>query len=457
MKRLTSLCLAAFVAFYLVASVGATPSDISKSGANSATPAAAQAASFNADKATQEWLNTMSPEARAKSDAYFEGGYWLILWDLVVTLVIAWIFLGTRLSVRMRDLAERLVPWKWLQTAIYAAQYIVLSTLIGLPWAIYEGWFREQQYGMSNQNLTGFLGDQLTGLIIGLIFGVIAIPVVYAVIRKATRSWWIWGALVGIVFIVFSVAIGPVYLEPAFNKFYPLKESPLKEQILSMARANGIPAKDVYEFDASKQTKRMSAHVSGLGGTTQISLNDNLMNRGSPEEVKAVLGHEMGHYVLHHVFHGIVEFSILIVIAFAFIKWAFDKVRLRWGAGWGIRDVGDTAGLPLFVALFATYMFVLTPVGNTLTRTQEAEADSFGLNTAREPDGFAQAAIHLSEYRKMEPGTLEEIVFYDHPSGYYRIHKAMVWKAEHLNDADIAAYDAAHPTIAMPPEPAPQK
>lgn len=451
MKRLISTLLAAFTLFYL-ASALAVPNTPSKPDASPAASAAA-VQHFDADEATREWLATMSPEARAKSDAYFEGGYWLILWDFVVALVVAWLFLGTRLSARMRDLAERITRLRWLQTLIYAAEYVVLSTLIGLPWAIYEGWFREQQYGMSNQTLGGFLGDQFTGLIIGLIFAVIAIPIVYAVIRKFTRTWWIWGAVVGMVFIVFSVAIGPTYLEPAFNKFYPLKDGPEKQQILSMARANGIPATDVFEFDASKQTKRMSAHVSGIGGTTQISLNDNLINRGSPEEVQAVLGHEMGHYVLNHVFHGIFEFSILIVIGFAFVKWAFDKVRTRWGAGWGIRDVGDTAGLPLLAALFSVYMFVLTPVANTLTRMQEGEADIFGLNAARLPDGFAQAAIHLSEYRKMEPGPIEEFVFYDHPSGYHRIHRAMVWKAEHLNDADIQAYDAAHPTIAMPPEP----
>ena len=454
MKRLMLTVLAALTLLSVSTAYAAPAVEASKPGASPATSTTASPAKhFDADEATREWLNTMSPEARAKSDAYFEGGYWLILWDFVVTLIVAWLFLGTRLSAKLRDLAERITRLRWLQSVIYAAQYILLSTLFTLPWAIYEGWFREHQYGMSNQALGGFLGDQFTGLVIGLIFGVIAIPIVYAVIRKFTQSWWIWGAVVGIVFIVFSVAIGPTYLEPAFNKFYPLKESPLKDQILSMARANGIPATDVYEFDASKQTKRMSAHVSGIGGTTQISLNDNLIDRGSPEEVKAVLGHEMGHYVLNHVFHGIFEFSILIVIGFAFVKWAFDRVRMRWGADWGIRDVADVAGLPLLAALFSVFMFVLTPVNNTLTRMQEAEADIFGLNTARLPDGFAQAAIHLSEYRKMEPGAVEEWVFYDHPSGYHRIHRAMVWKAEHLNDADIQAYDAAHPMIAMPPEP----
>jgi len=446
MRRLCMFLVAAVTAFYLI-NAAAAPQNTSKPDANPATVSAP--AAFDADKATQAWLDTMSPAARAKSDAYFEGGYWLILWDFVVTLVVAWLLLGTGLSVRLRDFNERLVRFKWLQTALYAIEYIVFTTVVTLPWSLYEGYFREHQYGMSNQDMGAFMGDQAKGLIVSLILGTVALVIIYAVVRKTPRSWWIWGALVGIVLSVFIIAIGPVYLEPVFNKFYPLANGPLKQQILSMARANGIPAKEVFEFDASKQTKRMSAHVSGLFGTTQISLNDNLINRGSPEEVKAVLGHEMGHYVLHHVFHGIVEFGVLIVVGFAFLKWSFEKLRSRWG----IREVGDPAGLPLLAALFATYFFVLTPVTNTLTRTREAEADIFGLNTSRQPDGFAQAAIHLSEYRKMEPGTLEEIFFYDHPSGYHRIHRAMVWKAEHINDPDIVAYDAAHPKIEMPSEP----
>ncbi|HSN17832.1 MAG TPA: M48 family metallopeptidase [Gammaproteobacteria bacterium] len=457
MKRVMLPVFAALALFYWGATYAAPSMQTSKSGASpaAATPASAApvAKRFDADDATRQWLDTLSPEARAKSDAYFEGGYWLILWDFVVSVIVAWLLLGTGLSRRLRDFNERLLRVRFLNTALYVIEYTVFTSVVSLPWALYEGYFREQQYGMSNQDLGAFLGDWAKGLVVGLILGTIALTVIYAVIRKTPRTWWIWGSLVGVVFIVFGVAIGPTYLEPVFNKFYPLKESPLKEQILSMARANGIPATDVYEFDASRQTKRMSAHVSGIGGTTQISLNDNLINRGSPEEVKAVLGHEMGHYVLNHVFHGIVEFSVLIIVGFAFLKWAFEWVRIRWGANWGIRDVGDVAGLPLLAVLFSTYMFVLTPVNNTLTRTQEAEADIFGLNTSRQPDGFAQAAIHLSEYRKMEPGKWEEIFFYDHPSGYHRIHRAMVWKAEHLGDPDIQAYDAAHPKIEMPPEP----
>jgi STE24 endopeptidase len=406
-----------------------------------APPAAA--ARFDADAATAAYLATMTAASRARSDAYFEGGYWLILWDFVIGLLLAWALLGLRLSAGMRDFAARLTRLSWAQTALYAIQYFILTALVTLPWAAYEGYFREHQYGMSNQSLSDWLGDQAKGLVITLIFGTIAVVAIYAVIRRLPKTWWLWGSLVAIAMVIFQVAIGPTYLEPVFNRFYPLAESPLKQRILSLARANAIPVDQVYEFDASKQTTKMSAHVSGLAGSAQISLNDNLMNRASPEEVEAVLGHEMGHYVLNHIYKSVVEIGVLVVIGFAFASWGFGRV-LRVGARWGVRDVADLAGLPLLIALFTVYGFVLTPVFNTITRTQEAEADAFGLNAVRQPDGFAQAALHLSEYRKMRPGPVEETIFFDHPSGWNRIHRAMVWKAENISTADIAAYDALH-------------
>ena len=413
--------------------------------ASSVQASAAHAPAFNVAAATDAYMAELTPAQRANSDAYFEGGYWLILWDLLVTLGVAWLLLGTRLSARMRNLAERVTRWRWLQTAIYAVQYIVLVTLLTLPWNLYEGYFREHQYGLSNMSIGAWLGEQATGLMVELILATLALVVIYAVVRKATRSWWLWGAGVAIVFAIFVATIAPVYISPLFNTYKSLADSPLKAQILSMARANGIPATDVYWFDASRQSKRISANVSGMFGTTRISLNDNLLNRSSPAEVKAVLGHEMGHYVLNHVYKGIVFFGIIIVLAFAFVRWGFGWAERRWGERWQLRGIGDVAGLPLLAALFAIFMFVMTPVTNTITRTMEAEADAFGLNAARQPDGFAQAAVQLSEYRKMHPGPVEEFLFYDHPSGWQRIHRAMIWKAENLDDPAVRSGSAIAP------------
>jgi STE24 endopeptidase len=186
-------------------------------------------------------------------------------------------------------------------------------------------------------------------------------------------------------------------------------------------------------MDASKQTTRMSANVSGFGSTMRITLNDNLLRRGSAEEIQMVMGHEMGHYVLNHVYKGMMFFLILTVAGFAFLKWSLAWSLARWGESWQIRGITDTAVLPLVVLLGSIFFLAMTPVLNTFIRSQEYEADMYGLNATRQPDGFAQAAIHLGEYRKMSPGQLEEWVFYDHPSGRNRIRAAMRWKAENLS------------------------
>ena len=208
-----------------------------------ATPAAdaPAAAHFDAEAATAAYIATIPPKALARSDAYFEGGYWLQLWDLVVGLAVAWLLLGTGWSRRVRDFAERATRFKWLQATIYGAIYILLITLLTLPWAAYEGYFREHQYGMSNQDLAGWLGDTGKELIINLVFGALAVTVIYAVMRKLARTWWLWGAAFVVFLLAFQTLISPILLEPVFNKFYPLADGPLKQQILSLARANEIP------------------------------------------------------------------------------------------------------------------------------------------------------------------------------------------------------------------------
>ncbi len=287
---------------------------------------------------------------------------------------------------------------------------------------------------MSNQTFAAWGGEWLKGMGLGLVLGGLALTALYGVLRKAPRTWWLWGALVSLLFLVVGIALGPVFIEPIFNKYTELRDPALRDPILSLARANGIPAEHVYVVDASKQTKRVSANVAGLFGTTRIALNDNLLRRTSPAGVKAVMGHEMGHYVLHHVSKSILFFGVVLVAGFAFLRWGFDRAAARWGEKWGLRGVTDPAGLPLLVALFSLYGFVLTPIINTHIRTGESEADIFGLNAAREPDGMAEVALQLSEYRKLDPGPVEEWVFFDHPSGRNRIAMAMRWKAEHLGD-----------------------
>ena len=382
------------------------------------------------EAATMAYMARISPAARARSDAYFEGKYWFSLWNLLITAGMMWFLLATGCSNAMRNWAERVTRFEALQTMLYAVGFTVLTAFISMPFTVYTDFYREHQYGLATQTFWPWFGEQMIGLGVSTVLNALALTAIYAVVRRATRTWWLWGSLVGLAFLVFAIAIGPVFIDPLFNKYQPLADSPVKQRILSLARANGVPVTDVYEFDASKQTTRISANVSGFAGTTAIRLNDNLMKRCTPAEILAVLGHEMGHYVLNHISKAIVTFGVLIVVGFAFVSWSFGWVLRRWGAGWGVRDVSDVAGLPLAATLFVLYSFVITPIVNTAIRVNEIEADLFSVNATREADGFAEVGLKLSEYRKVDPGPIEEIIFYDHPSPRNRIFAAMRWKAE---------------------------
>ena len=391
---------------------------------------AAKVDKFDAVAATKVFMNRLQGEARAKSDAYAEGGYWLLLWNLLYGLVVAWLLLSTRLSARIRDFAERCTHRQIPQSLIYAFAYVPLTALLTLPITFYEGFYREHQYGLSNLTFLSWLGEAGIGVGVDMVITGIAIAGLYAILRRVPQTWWAWGAVAGAGFIMLLMMAGPVFISPLFNTFKPLPPGPIRDDILSMARANGIPVDNVYYSDASKQTKRVSANVSGLFGTTRITLNDNLLNRTTPAEIRAVMAHEMGHYVLNHSLKHTVSFSLLLLGGLLFVKFTWDWAAARFGGRFGVRSIADPAGFPLLAALFLVYIFLATPVYKTIIRTAEVEADLFGLNAAREPDGFAEAIFKLAEYRKLEPGAAEEFIFFDHPSGYNRIFAAMRWKAE---------------------------
>jgi STE24 endopeptidase len=389
---------------------------------------------FDPVAATNAYLAKVPPDKKAKSDAYFEGGYWLILWDFLASSCIFILLLATGLSARMRDWAERVTRFKPIHTFTYWVEFLIFTSVITFPLDVYEGFVREHKYGLATQTFGPWLGDQLKGLAVGVVFGGLLLMALYGIVRRLPRTWWIWGAATSLVFLTFFALIAPVYVAPLFNKYTRLEDPAIRDPILSMARANGISAKDVFVQDASRQSTRVSAFVTGFLGTERIVLNDNLLTRCSLAEIEAVMGHEMGHYVMHHAYKGLMFFGIILVLAFAFLSRSSEWALKRWGDKWRTHSAGDLAALPLFAFLILAFLFVLTPIDNSYSRTEEYEADIFGLNAAREPDAEAEVDLKLADYRKLDPGALEEIIFYDHPSGRVRIYAAMRWKAEHLHE-----------------------
>ncbi|HLZ14206.1 MAG TPA: M48 family metallopeptidase [Candidatus Acidoferrum sp.] len=387
---------------------------------------------FNAEAATNAYLAQIPAGARERSDAYFEGGYWLILWDFLYGVVLYFILLKFRVSAGMRNIAERLARFKPLQTFIYWVEFLVVSSILGFPLGVYEGFFREVKYGLATQTFGPWMWDQTKILMVNALLGGLLVMALVGIVRRLPNTWHIWGSIVTIAFLILGVMLAPVYIFPLLNTFKALDDPAVTRPVLRLARANGISVEKVYEVDASKQSTRMSANVSGFGKTMRITMNDNLLRRGSPEEIESVMGHEMGHYVLNHIPKDMLFLSVVTVIFFSVLKGSLTWSLSRFGDGWGLRGVTDPAVIPLVFLIGSIFFFVLTPITNTQTRTSEREADMYGLNASRQPDGFAQAAIHLGEYRKMSPTPLEEFVFFDHPSGRNRILAAMRWKAENL-------------------------
>ncbi len=392
---------------------------------------------FDAQAATKAYLAKVSGEARAKSDAYYEGGYMLQLVDLIYALAIAGLLLWLQISTRIRDWVEERTHSRSYQVMLYAAAYVALTTVAALPLTLYEGYFREHGYGLSNQSLTSWLGDFGIQFAITLVTMVLFLPVLYAVMRRARETWWIWGAGLAIAFQILMLVIYPVFIAPLFNQYTPLPDGAVKARILSLARANDVPAENVWLVDASRQSNRISANVSGFLGTTRIALTDNLLKQGSADEVLAVMGHEIGHYAMGHTLRLLLMMGLVTIVGFAFVNWAFLIACDIFGGQWQVRKISDVAGLPLLAALSAIFFFLATPVTNSISRTTEFQADIFGLNAVRKPDAFATVMLKLSTYRKLEPGRWEEAIFFTHPSGRTRIETAMRWKKEHIADADI--------------------
>src|SRR5437660_7770210 len=403
--------------------------------------------SFDPVEATKAWLSTVPADKRAKSDAYFEGGYWLILWNFLAIVAISIFLLQSRISARLRDFAERTTAFKAMQVVSYGIPYFILAWVLSFPLNAYEYFFREHQYGMATQNFAQWFREELIGLSVTLVAGAILLIALYAVFRRAPRAWWIWGTIVAVIFSSIGNFIAPLYVEPLFNTYKPLEDPAIRNPILAKARANEIPVTQVFKVDASRQTIKISANVAGFLGTTRIALNDNLLKQCTLPEIRSVMAHEMGHYVLNHGIKLTLYFGIFFLVGFALTRALFESAVRRWGNRWGVRGVADPAGLPLLALILSAFFFVLTPFSNTVTRATEREADVFGINTAREADGMAKVALKLGVYRKLDPGPVEEFIFFDHPSGRARIRVAMDWKAAHLPAGDV---DTGGPATGTP-------
>ena len=438
MKTLLAVVVAALVAALLWGSItGAQPE-----GQRIATRTTAAEpdwyAALPADPAaaTKAYLDRVPAEVRARGDEYIDGRYVALAGRLATLVVAVALIMFTGAAARMRALARRAARRAWLQDALFATFLFTVLFVLNLPVETYAGYVRLRRAGFSQRSYADWLSDQVLSWAVITAFFVVGIMLIMALIRRRPRSWAGWATLVYLVLSSVYILISPQYIEPLFNKITPLSDGPEKRAILSLARANGVPASDVYVADASRQSNLLSAHVSGFAGSAQIVLDDNTIAKTPKPEFELVMAHELGHYVLAHTEKFIVFNTLVAGLGFLFVGWLAQRLIARYGARWRVDSLGDTAAMPLFWGVWLLWGFLSLPITNSITREQEAEADIFGINASQQPLGLAEFMIRDSDAAKLGPSPLEEVFFYDHPSVRNRIAMAMRWRAEHLPEAN---------------------
>lgn len=384
---------------------------------------------FDPAAATAAYLAQLPPEAHAKAVAYTQGGHWLLLWGALVTILVGLLVLRSGLLVRLRARIEGRKARPWLAAAAVLALYALLETLLTLPWTIYSEWWRETAYGLTSQPLGGYLAELTLNTFIVLIVSVLLFSLLYWLIRRTAERWWLWGGGLVTGFIIVMMVLAPVFVQPLFNTYREAPAGPVRDAIVEMAVAGGVPHDKIYIYDGSKQSNRYTANVSGLFGTAQIAMSDVMFAKGADlAEVKAVVGHEMGHYVHVHSIWMALTFGGLALVSFFLVDRLFAPVVRLTGAK-GVTGLSDPAGFPAISIILAVLGLLGAPIIFSVTRAVETDADRYSLQHVNEPDGLARALVKTIEYRAATPSKLEETLFYDHPAVGSRVRMAMDWKA----------------------------
>ena len=379
---------------------------------------------------TARYIDGLGPAALQKAHDYTVGKEWMLLWGLVVAAIVTWLIvrsgildkLGSKLADRRRN----------LRAFVIAAVYFVLSTLLMAPWSIYANWWREKSYGRTSQPLGDFIFQNSIAMVITAVVGGIFLMLLYMLIRKAGRTWWLWSGGLTAIVLAFLMLLAPVLIEPLFNKYEPVPPGTVRDAVVEMAGRAGVPPDKVYMYNGSRQSNNFTANAGGVGSTARVAISDVALKSASLEEVRAVTGHEIGHYVLKHSWWGIRFFSVLAIVLF----WLAEKLYPRFARAFGSdAPIEDPRGVPVLVFTASLLGLLTLPFLNTFARTLETQADQYSLETENLPDALSSALVKTAEYRYPRPGRFEEFVFYDHPSVEARVHRAMEWKAVHPANA----------------------
>ena len=381
---------------------------------------------FDPRLATAQYIDSLGAANLQKAHDYTVGGHWILLWGLVVSALVTWLIVRSHVL----DRVERGLPEKRKSLRVFAvsAVYFLVASLLTLPWTLFAEYWREKGYGRTSQPLGDFLGQQALALAITTVLLSLFMIGLYWLIRRTGRRWWLWSGALTAVVLAFVMLLSPILIEPLFNKYQPIPAGPVHDAVAEMAGRAGIPESKIFLFDGSRQSNNFTANAGGVGSTARVAISDVALKSASLDEVRAVTGHEIGHYVLKHTWWGVLIFSLLALVLF----WIADRLYPKFARAFGSdAPIADPRSVPVLLFMVTLFGLAATPLTNTFSRTIETQADAYSLRTENRPDALSTALVKTAEYRYPRPSPIEEVIFYDHPSVERRVMTAMEWKAAH--------------------------
>jgi STE24 endopeptidase len=365
-----------------------------------------------------------SPEARR----YNRIRRWLGIADFAVGFAFLIVLLVTGWSGWLRD---RALKWGFqsytLSLFFYLLLLLVISKALGLG-LDYYGFRLERRFKLSTQRFRSWAWDEIKGFLVGLVLAAIIVELLYFTIRLWPQHWWLLAWAVFMVLFVVLAQLAPVVLFPIFYKFEPLNDEDLRRRLVVLSERAGTRVRGVYRWKLSEKSKKANAALTGLGSTRRIILADTLLDNYAPEEIEAVLAHELGHHVHRHILKSIVVQAIITFFGF-------------WSANWTLHyavdqhmflQLSDFANLPLLVLVSAVLSFVLMPALNAFSRFNERQADRYAFESIASVEPFISSMNKLAEQNLAErtPSKWVEWFFHSHPAISRRVAAAEAWRTQ---------------------------
>ena len=366
----------------------------------------------------------LDPEKQKKAKEYARINRRLMVLDLAISgiYMVAWLVFGW--SQALKTWLLQYTTNDWLLVFLYIMVIGGILFLINLPLSFYQGYTLPHRYELSNQTINGWVSDQVKGIALGGVLGIIMLEIIYAILRAYPTYWWLWAGVILLIFNVLLANLAPTLIMPLFNKFIPLgdEHAELADRLMQLARRSGTFVKGVFKFDMSKRTKQANAGLTGLGNTRRIIIGDTLLNEFSLEEIETVMAHELGHQVNKDIPLGIVFGSVITMVGLY-----LASLGLTWGVSvFGFTGPADIAAFPLFLIVLGLYSLITMPLENGFSRWRERRADEYALSLTHNGYAYASALRRLANQNlsDADPEAWVEWLLYSHPALGKRIAMA---------------------------------